>query len=304
MISGLCNILWDFWFLCWEIPIYVLLTFTVFLTLQALAIITPALFGFAFYLFYATTIDTSNSSTKNILYLAGIIGSVITGLKAVTALETGFTDYKAGITATDPRILSLVNSVADKVGIERFREVRLTLSPDISTAYIGTGRYLLISAFALRYLTYNELEAIVAHECAHHHDSAMLPNRIHYRTTILFIGFRNALSNVWSAFSRIRQKGGSNSFFGSGFIITGTMMEWSAMFQMPYIYIFGLYLNAMAHLIRDPEYEYYCDSVAIDLMGGGIFESALRKVLDIHIIYRSHLINGRAKLKLWHDEKN
>ena len=133
------------------------------------------------------------------------------------------------------------------------------------------------------FITRKELQTVIAHECAHHHHGAMLPNRVHYRTTILFQGFLDAFQHVESSIlTKQRQETG-------GWAIIYMTSDFVYRVNIIFIYIFSLYLELMAFLVRDSDYEFYCDYVAMNLYGGNILASSLEKLLDLNIAHNEIL---------------
>jgi Zn-dependent protease with chaperone function len=127
----------------------------------------------------------------------------------------------------------------------------------------------------MRYLTRDELAAIVAHECAHHQNNAMFPNRVHYRSLLMFAAYHKGLAKTMSTIVKLNAKHSSFSFlFGAVAISLYSLY--------PLLLIYVLFLRLMGILLRNPGYEYYCDKVAMEFAGGFTFASALQKISDLH----------------------
>ncbi|WP_254173127.1 M48 family metallopeptidase [Planktothrix pseudagardhii] len=214
-------------------------------------------------------------------YLVGsFLTSITMFINLLRCLKDAVRIPKQDNIADNIKILSLVEQVADDVGISRFEAVYLNSELDISTFYIGRGRYLNLSVIALTYLTEDELKAVIAHECGHHHHNAMLINRSYYRSFLFFESFVKALTET---ISTIQRRAKEISFFMFFYCYSPIALYGI----LPSLYIYDLFLFFMGILIRNSEYEYYCDLVAAKYSGGNILASALQKVFDLHIAYNT-----------------
>lgn len=280
---------------------YAVLNIILFITLQALAVVSPFLLGVVMF-GGAVTLWEEISSSKippamGVFLLGGGLASLLTGKHMLIALVRAFvTPQESGVLA-DARVISLVDEVTKKVGGAPFRAVYLNPGLDISTFYTSRGRYLALSVLALKYLTVEELKAVIAHECAHHHHHAMLLNRVHYRAIICLYSYCNAMQNVVSALQRKSQSDNTVQIGQITLIIV-----------LLYMFLYKGFLRMMAYIIRDADYEYYCDSVAIKLAGGNIFASALQKIFDLrladHIIRQEILSEDSLANALVTDNQN
>lgn len=169
-----------------------------------------------------------------------------------------------------------MQDVAADVGVSEFQAVYLNAELDISTFCIGRGRYLNLSVIALKYLTEAELRAVIAHECAHHHNKAMLLNRTYNRANILFSSFANSLISAVSTFNKV---------FNGNILLSQTLGAgaFALLPLIPCLYLYRYFLTFTGFLVKDAEYEFYCDSVAAKYIGGNIFASALQKLVDLHV---------------------
>ena len=173
-------------------------------------------------------------------------------------------------------ITSVVGSVVRRVGSPNFRDVYLTKSTQISTFRISRGRYLRLGLLCLKYLTLPELMSVVAHECAHHHRSAMLVNRVYYRISVFGDEFASAVSAASSI---------SKRFIGKWVFLP---LDW-LLVQMPLRlqqssgHAFSLFLALIERLTFNSKYEFYCDRVAIEFYGSSALTSALQKILDVRM---------------------
>ena len=256
--------------------LYTLTSITIFIILQIFACIGPSILGFL--IFSISKKYDPSSIQPNLYVVGGFSTSIIMFINLLRCLKDAVRIPKQDNIADDIKILSLVEKVADDVGVSRFEAVYLNSGLDISTFYIGRGRYLNLSVIALTYLTEEELKAVIAHECGHHHHNAMLINRSYYRSFLFFESFVKALTETISTIQR-RAKEISFLMF---FYVYSPIALYGI---LPSLYIYDLFLSFMRILIRNSEYEYYCDWVAAKYSGGNILASALHKVFDLHIAY-------------------
>jgi Zn-dependent protease with chaperone function len=255
---------------------YGLVSALIFIVLQFLSLLSPVVSGIlVFYFGFQLTGGKNPPTPLTLILIAGGIGSLLVGINMLRALKLALSTPEEGNALQDPKVLSLIQGIASDVGVSPFSAVYLNSGIDISTFYTARGRYLNLSVLALGYLTSNELKALIAHECAHHHDNAMLFHRIHYRATLMFYSYSQAISAVFSTYERVSKNKFLSNMANLGGIPLITLV--------PYIHLYSLFLSLMANFIGDSDYEYYCDEVSINYVGANIFTAALQKVLDLYI---------------------
>ena len=266
--------------------LYASISLFVFFILQIIACAFPLFSGLLIFLFLKA-FSLRPIGALYLIAIGGVIGSFMTFTNLLKSIKGAVSTPEYTNILEDSKVNSLIQNVSNDVGICPFQAIYLNSEFDISTFYIGRGRYLNLSAIALIYLTEEELRAIIAHECAHHHNNAMLLNRTHYRAVILFESFANTLAGSISTLGKLAKK---------DIIILSSLFNWGMLFLLPLIpcrYMYRLFLLLMAILTRDAEYEYYCDSVAAKYVGGNILASALQKLFDLHLAhYRFLKIKG------------
>ena len=257
--------------------LYALTSAFVFFILNIIACALPLTSGLlSFYLFRQAF--SSPPGSLYLIVIGGAIGSLMTFANLLKSTKGAVSVPEYTNILEDSRVISLVQNVSTDVGISPFQAVYFNSELEISTFYIGRGRYINLSAIALNYLTEEEVRAVIAHECAHHHNNAMLLNRTHYRAVIFFESFANTLAVTFSTFEKLAKKNYFLSqLFGSGML---TLLP-----LMPCLYMYRFFLLLMATLTRDAEYEYYCDSVAAKYVGGNILASALQKLFDLNLAH-------------------
>ena len=265
---------------------YSLISLFVFLSLQVVAFSTPFILGlFIFQKLFVPQEPISQMSFHAYAVLAGgFLGSIMILINILKGLKQAMSTPVYDNAVEDHKIFSLVKSVANDVGVSPFQAVYLNSELDISTFYIGSERFLNLSVVALMYLTEEEVKAVIAHECAHHHNNAMLLNRTHYRAVILSQSFATAVEKTASLFSESLNKN----------VLNYHLMNYAVITLLPVMFCICLYyyfLRFLGTLIKDSEYEYYCDSIAAKYAGGNILASALQKVFDLHIA--SHRFSQR-----------
>lgn len=247
---------------------YTILSASIFVIIQMLAVISPFLIGFAlWYLLFKNFLGFDQTSAVNFWLLGGIVGSALSFYGVIRILIIGFGKQKTGHECYIPAVLSLVEETTNKLRVSGFEKIYLSTYSDIATYYSTGGKFLILSIIAVKYLSKNELEAVIAHECAHHHHGSMLLNRIHYRMVRLFEGF---VSSILESYSTIDKMSNSTMFE-----YVGNAARFTFLIEIFYINVFRTYLLIMGFLLNDAEYEYYCDSIAVKECGGRIFASAL-----------------------------
>ena len=176
----------------------------------------------------------------------------------------------------DPILTHLIEEVAKELNTTPFYAIHLNSEVDISTFYIGKHKSLNLSLPFLSFLTKNELKAVIFHEYTHHHGGSMLLQRTHYRTMIFFATLMTSISKAYESIEDLRKD----------HFVLGYLMRSHVFSFLPLLFILivcRLYLNLMSIILNNPKYEYYCDSVAAQYVGGNILASALQKVLDLQL---------------------
>lgn len=188
------------------------------------------------------------------------------------------------------QLLTIITSVSLVTNAPPFRKIFVDESARIGTLYTGGGRYLLLGTYSLKYLTIRELQAIVAHECGHHHHGAMLLSRVHHRAVMLF----SAIESVWTdTYKTARQVAGSDDFLTTSMspveVLRNNLGGMVNVLSIPLllcVLVYRVFLQFAGVMLQDPEYEFYCDSVAYHYYGGGAFCSALQKMVDLELAER------------------
>lgn len=225
-----------------------------------------------------------HSSSLNIQRQAGtlvftsLIFSAIFAYKFLKLIYKAFENLEEKNVVNDKKIISLATKIAGDLGVPDFRKIYLTKDIGISTFYNRKGRYLKISLIALYYLNEEEIKSIIAHECGHHHHGAMLINRFAYRITHLFNCMFESLEEAEIQHKKIPLIHGGNYTSINNFI--------NIVLFFPLFMLYLSYLKLINHFMNNANYEYYCDSVAMEYAGGNIFKSALQKMVDLGIAYQ------------------
>ena len=228
-------------------------------------------------------------STFLLLY-GGLISSAFLFTLFIVSLKKAIGNPNQKNICKDPKIFTLVEDVSNAVGSSPFQSICLTNDLDISTYYIGRVKYLNLSIIALKYCTVEEMKAIIAHECAHYHHNAMLVNRSHNRAWIFYKNFENAIHDLLIMFDNYLSPH-KTSFLSVSFVTSpiAALVKWANFLVGFCANLIGLYryfLRFMGILINDIDYEYYCDSVAINRIGGNIFSYALQKLNDLQVAHQ------------------
>ena len=223
--------------------------------------------------------------SPTIAFLA--LGSLIVWVLSLRALPQCFrrmySDETFGVPTTLAPLLQLTNDIADKTNVKRFDRILLTPDAGAATAQIGNRRLLLIGLMTIEYLTVDELRAVIAHECGHHHQNAMLVNRMHNRNIKLYEAFRASFSEVVDFSNR------------QGMGIVSSFTSYSMVPQILVFLGYGWFLSGMSRIVRNKEYEFYCDSVAVRAVGGKHIATALERLTELHLAI-SIGQNGSARL--------
>lgn len=271
--------------------IYTIVSFILFLSVVILCLISPIAFA-------AAIIGISNAAGVNFnkagpvtryvfgTVIALTVFSLFFSFKSISQIVKGFFREPRiyGIKNKLNELRDIVNSVSDKVNVSKFVEIYLVNENEISTYYTAKGRFLVLSIFALRFLTIEELKSIIAHECAHHHNSAMLLNRIHYRFKMLYSGFFSVYSSLLINNEKRQKRWGHLPIIGAGVLVISLTNLFNMIFVLPY----SLFIKLIDIFIRKSnlEYEYYCDFIAYSNYGTNVFNKALNKVIDISIAHQ------------------
>jgi Zn-dependent protease with chaperone function len=186
--------------------LYGLLNLALFFVLLVVACIAPTFLAFQIVAIVDVFSNGHVPTGVNLLALGGPIGSITTTLFLLRSMGTAFVTPKEDSETREPKILSLVDTVCAKVKVQSFRAVLLSKDLETATFYTARGRYLILSLIVMRYLTRDELAAIVAHECAHHQNNAMFPNRVHYRSLLMFAAYHKGLAKTMSTIVKLNAK--------------------------------------------------------------------------------------------------
>jgi len=212
-----------------------------------------------------------------IAFIGGIIGSILSLIGAINAFRFAFRNKFPGQLSTNETLLQLIGDVTANVEISDFKGVHITADAGMSTMYVSSGRHLLVGVLSLKYLTENELKAVIAHECAHHYHGAMLLNRVHHRNWMFYVALCTACQEVTSNTNRFIKSAGTWRTLADA---TATFAGLSMLLLLQ---TYRIYIDIMGVLVRNADYEFYCDAIAIDYIGGNIVASALRKIYDLHL---------------------
>ncbi len=250
--------------------IYTLVHLVLFSLIHALAICAPLVVG-------ALLMSAMNSllgkvPASGVFLLGGLLASGATLVGTVRMIRIGLDTDLAGLPNPPKEIVMLARQVSDKVGVSHFHDIRITQGAECATLYAGRKRVLMIGLLLIKYLTRNELAAVIAHECGHHHYGSMLPNRIHYRAFMFVLGFSTMLV------SRIEiMRGKEDDAIGGA-------MGLALLPQVVLLHGYVHLMRALGTALRQPDYEFYCDHVAAATFGESNLASALRKVTDLTIV--------------------
>ena len=260
--------------------IYSVLSISIFILTNLISIGLPLLIIFA----AASDKSSSHSTGKDLFGIVGITVFILNIIGYCGALKTVVLRLLSlKNKGVDRRVSKLVEKVCEKVGTRPFRGIYLSKKNIAETVYNMKGRYLGIGMLPLRYLTVHEIKAVIAHECAHYFHGSMVLYRAYYLSNCLWNGFYN--SYIFSA-KKVVEKPNFvfNSIHGMALICSLGIFLSFALYQ--------LYMNLMGKIIRDKEYEYYCDTVSANKYGGNVVSSALVKYTKLQIAEEILLYRG------------
>jgi Zn-dependent protease with chaperone function len=220
-----------------------------------------------------------NPQVVGVISTGGFIGSLVVLISLIRSIPAALGKVIIGGTPIHTEELSdLVQAVCERVGSGRFASVIVSNELTVATYYTLGGRYLILGRLPLRYLDRDELAAVIAHECAHHHHGAMLANRVHYRNMLLQQAIIRALAR---SFETTARHGENDSVFFPRIFATAAMLFLPAVFLG--LLTYNLFLRIASRLLGHPAYEFYCDSVAGAHFGAHVLGSALTKLRDLAI---------------------
>jgi Zn-dependent protease with chaperone function len=234
-----------------EMLFYLAVSLILFIVLQALAVVSPAVLGIGFRWLHERWLEGVSSTAINVVMTAGVIASGLTLVNLICVVWISLRDPNPGRKIDHPELEAAAHKVADDVGVSRFRSLYTTAEINCATWYSGRGRFLLLSGIALKYLTRGELAAVIAHECGHHHHGAMLMNRVHNRNCMMYYAYCVAIGRVIRKFQRQSASSGAWQF--------GALTLWVL---VVYVKLYQIFLSFVGNLLKDANYEYYCDEVA------------------------------------------
>ena len=275
--------------------VFFIISLSLFVSLYALLVITPM----ALYLIFSIIIDLVYSFlgiskhavqqfpgafkmdfytmlTSSIFYGA-IIASVISVINIFRIINVAFREKTFGKEIILPKIFGLADEVARDVGTTPFRKVLISKEFLAGTVYTFRGKWLILHPNLLKVLTRSEFKTVLAHEYAHYHDSAMLFSRVQYQLLMVCRGFEQAILSILNKIENYADKRGEMRGFDgiktiSGF--TGFMLWVNLLFQK----LFFKYLVFIRWLTGIEDFEFYCDSVAIELYGSETFIDSVVKI--------------------------
>lgn len=259
--------------------LYSVVSVTVFVALLAIACLIPPLIALLLYFIFSLFVPG--------LAYVFIIGAAYACILTISSLWRSIY-YATSVpqqeyNTEDLNLIKVTKRVAQDIGVAPFYSVSINSELDVYTFYIGQRRCLNLSVIVLAYLTEDEVKAVVSHECAHHHHHAMLLHRTHYRTTIFFESFADAVTNVFMHWNKVTDtRRGAFGAIRSGLLTNGILI---LLPLLGCVYVYRYFLSSTGVLLKDSEYEYYCDDVAAKYVGGNILASALQKIVDLHIAH-------------------
>jgi len=245
------------------------------------------------------------------LALASFAISILTAIYVALAARLAFANPPHSHKITDRRLLGLISDVSRVVGVSPFEAVYLQRparrlgtrgirggTPDflapcrgivylrpgmaVATAYVGGARILVLNAIVIKYLTANELRAIVAHECAHHHHNAMMLNRVYNRLSIMLVSFSDALDRAVGAYGSWTDMLERVPLLR--YLVPLRETGWLGISSVRTCFRVYMHLFLWTRwLLDNASYELYCDDVAIALCWGSVMASALQKVTDLSV---------------------
>lgn len=185
------------------------------------------------------------------------------------------------------RIKELAGDVCNQIGVTNFHEIIITKSVDAATSIRSNKKRLYLGIILAKYLTIDELKAIIAHECGHHIDKRMIINKID-----------NKLVSVLDHLEFMRHSLDISKYLGPNFISDFWLFNIFSFIRniglKIHIFLFDIffwliraYSIFINFIINHKEYEFFCDKVAIQNYGGNIFSSALVKVHELNVNWYS-----------------
>jgi sulfatase modifying factor 1 len=257
--------------------VYAITALSIFLSLIVLSTLAPM----STILFLDPLEVEFGRELTSIIICGGVLASVFILIGFVKAIPLALGKVLvAGDVLNDPQTLATIADVCKRVDGSHFAGIILSQEINIGTYYTVGGKYLIIGEIPLQYLSDDEFRAVLAHECAHHHYGAMLPNRIHNRNVLFFHSLWRALSFAQEKIGKYAS-GKKKSWFMSNNIVT-IAASWVV---LPSSYlalgIYGLFVHVAGFLLRHQTYEFYCDSIAAIHFGPKSLASALVKLRDL-----------------------
>jgi Zn-dependent protease with chaperone function len=193
----------------------------------------------------------------------------------------------------------IAQSVCTQLKMRPFRLVHVDENINAHTGTFGGSRFLVIGVPLLSYLSTPELEAVIAHECGHHHRVSFLPNRVTERAGAFLTGLQRAVD---FSIAKTTPDSKGSSIAKSTPDAFGAMRDTAGIFvvvaQSLSFFIAASIIDCLDWIVsktfNDPENEIYCDSVAINLRGGEIFATGLKKIASLKIAdaYLEYLANA------------
>lgn len=252
--------------------VYILLHITFFLAAQVPAIALPSIL--AIHLSEFLEAHFGRVPYLQLIVPAGLSGSLATVLWLFNDIGFGLKynfGVHPGVSYSSPKLELLVARVADKVGIPRFDSIRVTAGTQVSTYYVGQRSLLVVGLLTLKFLSSAELAAIIAHECAHHHNGAMVPNRAHHRATMFMLGFTTRVNERLEV-------DGDRLIYYRGY---GAGVEFAMLGHRLALGLYRIAAALLAGIVSQRRHEYYCDQVAAQAVGPDPLKSALRTLNDL-----------------------
>lgn len=268
--------------------LYACFTLAFFIAISAASVATPPIVGALLFEAMRHLPGGQRSSLVILPVVGGLAASLGILVGSVRAVSIVFKSPDPGVTNDSPAVAQVVGSVAALLRMSPFRVCYIDDGVGAYTYFTARGKYVVLGAHAMRHLSALELEAVMAHEYAHHLQQAMAVNRVHYWTQRAFQGYMVAHQQAIRAFVTR----GAN--VGNGFAYIWQFAGISMLANLLYMFVFGAYLRAGGKLLRQRDYEYYCDSIAIDAVGGRHLAHALDKLSDL-----SHALHAVPPAPRW-----
>ncbi|HJZ55436.1 MAG TPA: M48 family metalloprotease [Gemmataceae bacterium] len=188
--------------------IYLIVSLLLFVAVLVIGIGLPPAFGYSVhFLIGLTPLGTGGWVVGEILLvLGGFYVSARMVVNIARSLRIAFSTPRVGLEVANPSILQLVADISRSLCVRPFQSVVFSEGLEVGTLYNSSGRVLLLSPTAIKYLTTSELKAIIAHECGHHDRGAMLIVRVHTRVERHYECFVAALRDTYWAAARVRDR--------------------------------------------------------------------------------------------------